>query len=185
MKKILSWMGATTVAATVALASTVPSTGAPTLLPRPEIAQPLDVIHVRDGTRWRGSGFRGSGWRNGGNWRGGHWRGNGFRGGGYHGGYRGGYYGGYNGYGGYYGDDFWIAGGALMLGALIGSAIANNNYYGGYSYGDRYLYPEGYVNYGERYRPYRYSNRPYRYSHTPYRNQTVDPYLGWQRALDR
>jgi len=160
MKKILPCIGATIVAAIFAVASIVPATGAPIFLPRAQIAQPSDVIHIRDGMRWRGSNFRGSGWRHGGNWRGGSWRGNNFR--------RGGNYGWYNGYGGYRNDDFWYPGGALILGALIGGAIANSSYYGDNYYG-RY--------YGNNYYGDRYSNEPYR-------DPVADPYLAWQRGDD-
>ncbi|BCH28262.1 hypothetical protein MesoLjLc_01920 [Mesorhizobium sp. L-8-10] len=169
MKNLVSWLNAAGVAAIFAVASVVPATGAPNLLPRPQTAHPtahpLEVIQVRDGMRWRGNGYRGGGWRHGGNWRGRNWHGSGFRGGGY--------YGWYNGYGGYYDDDAWVAGGALLLGALIGSAIANSSYYGDYFYEDRYLNGGRYSGYRDRYSP------------APYRRQTADPYLGWQRALDR
>lgn len=183
MKTIMSCFGATSVAAaTFAAASIVPATGAPILLTGIQIAHPSDVTYVRDGMGWRGNGFRGGGWRHGGNWRGGHWPGSGFHGGGY--------YGWHNGYGGYYNDndDLWIAGGALVLGALIGSAIANSGYYGnnyyGY-YGNNY-YEDRYVgSYRYRDQNYRYRDYNYRYRGTPYRAHTADPYLGWQRALDR
>ena len=50
-----------------------------------------------------------------------------------------------------YDNGWWFPAGAFVAGALIGGAIANNNYYGGY-YGNRYYrdrYYDGY--YGNRY----------------------------------
>jgi hypothetical protein len=173
MKKVLSCIGATSVAAMFAFGSIVPATGAPIFVPSAQMAQPSDVIHIRDGMRWRGNNFRGGGWRHGGNWSGHNWRGNNFR--------RGGYHGWYNGYGGYDNDDLWYPGAALILGALIGSAIVNSSYYDDNYYGDTYY---GGRYYGDRY----YGGRHYggRYTNEPYRDPVADPYLAWQRGdIDR
>lgn len=76
--------------------------------------------------------------------------------------WRRGYHNGYRGYHHYrsgyrYYDGWWFPAGAFVAGALIGGAIANNNYYGGYYggyygssyYGDGY-YPRYYPRYYER-----------------------------------
>lgn len=165
MKKIISCLGATSViVATFGVASVVPAIGAPINLRPMQIPHPSEITYVN----WHGGGWHGGGWHGGG-WHGGGWHGGGWHGGGWHGG---GYYGGwYPGYGGYYGDDLWVAGGALLLGALIGGAIANSANYGDHYYG----HPHGY-------------RQPYyihRHSYTPYTVHYADPYLGWQRGLDR
>lgn len=153
MKKTMSCLGLTSVvAATFAATNIVPAVSAPINLPMTQTVHPSEITFVG----WHGGGWRGGGWHGGG-WRGG--------------GYYGGWYPGYDGY--YGGDELWIAGGALLLGALIGSAIANSAYHGDYYY-------------HEDRRPQRYRHRYYsqKYSYTPYVADRADPYLGWQRGLD-
>lgn len=145
MNKIMSCLGGTNVVVAFAVIGIVPAIGAPINLPMKQIAHPSEITYVD----WHGGGWHGGGW------------------------YPGGYHGGrHPGYGGYYGDDFLVAGGALLLGALVGSAIVNSAYQG-----DRYYQEDRY--------PHRY-RRPYyshRYSYTPYISHHGDPYLGWQRGF--
>lgn len=126
-----------------------------------------DVIQVRDNVRWPRNGPGGGRhWGGGGrHWQGyrGHWNGNrghwrGYR----HGWGGGGWYGHYD--NDWYGNGFYVGGGALLLGALIGSAIANSNYRSNYYAGNDHV---------------RWCANRYR-SYSP-RTDTFQPYNGPRR----
>ena len=86
--------------------------------------------------------------------------------------WRKGWYNGYRGYPNYrpgygYHNGWWFPAGAFVAGALIGGAIANSNYYGGYygGYYPRYYggyYPRYYGGYYPRYYNSYYEPRYYR-----------------------
>ena len=149
MSKFLTGICATALAASVALAGTVPMNAAPILVPNTP-SQQSDVIQIQDG----GNSFRREGgyaWYNG------------------HRGYP------YHRYGYRRYNDFWFPAAAFITGAVIGGAIANSNayygdgyyggyygprYYGGY-YGPRYYGPRYYGGYGPRYYSGYYAPRYY------------------------
>ena len=162
MKKFLSSLCATAIAAAVAATSVVPVNAAPIFVPRASTVQSeagrSDVIQVQDGFRykkrfrrgnsnwngnWNNNNFRRNNWNNN-NFRRNNWNSNNFRrSGNYASIRRGGNYGWYNGYRGYpyrrygyrYHNGFWFPAGAFIAGALIGGAIANNNGYYNNGYG--------------------------------------------------
>ncbi len=178
MKKIVSAICATALGATVAVTGMVPAFAAPAFMPNVEKSASTDVVQVRDGFKWKkrngnwtGNSNKYSGtkawspgnkviFRNGKNWKGGP------------------QYGWYNGYRGYpykrhgyrYHNGFWFPAGAFIAGAVIGSAIANNNNYNAYAGGsahvqwcyDRY---RSYRAYDNTYQPY---DGPRRQCYSPY-----------------
>ena len=125
-----------------------------------DISGNSDVIQVRDNVRWPRNGPGGGRHWGGGNrdWQGyrGHWHG--YR----HGWGGGGWYGHYD--NDWYGSGFYVGGGAFLLGALIGSAIANSNYRGNYYDGSAHV---------------RWCANRYR-SYSP-RSDTFQPYNGPRR----
>lgn len=121
--QFLSGICAAALAATFALSVSSPVNAAPVFVPKAQAVQ-SDVIQVQDGAK----SLRSYGWHNG------------YRG------YRH-YRRGYREF-----DGFWFPAGAFIAGAVIGSAIANNNAFYGGGYHD---YEDGY--YGSRY----YANRYY------------------------
>jgi hypothetical protein len=144
------------VMAAFATTSIVPATAAPVFVPQ-NSSGATDVIQVQDGYKWRKRNFR----------KGNNWQGDNFR--------RDGNYAWYNGKRGYrykrdgyrYHNGFWFPAGAFVVGALVGSAIANSNSYAGGSAHVEWCY--------DRYRSYRaYDNtfQPYNGS----RQQCYSPY---------
>ena len=188
MRKLLSGICATALAAAFAVSSVVPVNAAPIFVPRVQAVQPqADVIQIQISDRFN---YRKRLWRGNRNWNGNNfnrnWNGNNFgnyrnfrRGGNYAAVRRGGNYGWYNGYRGYpykrygyrYHNGFWFPAGAFIAGALIGSAIANsNNYYpryAGSSAHERWCY--------SRYRSYRAWDNTFQPYHGP-RRQCHSPF---------
>ena len=166
MKKFMSGMCATALAATFAVTSILPATAAPVFVPKAATADTTDVIQVHDGVKWKKRGSwnepsfsnerinrnirRSNNWNNDYSWYKGHR--------GFHKkrpGYR-------------YHDGLWFPAGAFIAGALIGGAIANgnNNYSGGSSHVE-WCY--------DRYRSYRASDNTFQPYHGP-RQQCYSPY---------
>lgn len=171
MKRLLSGICATAVAATVALSSAVPANAAPIFVPKAQTlesqAGQSDVIHVQD------IRIKKRNWNGNGNWNGNqNWNGNNnFR--------RDGKYAWYNGKRGYpyrrsgyqYYNGFWFPAGAFIAGAIIGGAIANNNNnyprYAGGSAHVQWCY--------DRYRSYRSWDNTFQPYNGP-RQQCYSPY---------
>lgn len=182
MKKLLSGMCATALAATFAVTSVVPANAAPVFVPRAQAVQPQsDVIQVQDGIIYKKRlrrGNRNGNWSNDGggiddtirrnarrgNWNnGGNWNGNN--------------YGWYNGHRGYpykrpgyrRHNGLWFPAGAFIAGAIIGGAIANNNNYssGGGNAHERWCYDQyrSYREWDNTWQPY---NGPRRVCNSPY-----------------
>jgi len=194
MKKLLSSICASILAASFAVSSAAPLAAAPLVIPKGENVS-SDVQYVRDGWRrqggghWRGGGRRGDwnrGWAGGGGPWGGrdmpYYNRGGVRGP-YYGG-RGAYYGGgrnlgyYNGYRGYryyrpgyrYYNDFWFPAAAFLAGALITGAIVNQGPrvgYGGGSAHQQWCYNRyrSYRAWDNTFQPY---NGPRRLCYSPY-----------------
>ncbi|BCH25101.1 BA14K family protein [Mesorhizobium sp. L-8-3] len=194
MRKLLSGLCASLLAASFALSSAVPLNAAPTFAPKNPAAviggQQGDIQYVRDrrggrnyGGRWAGRGpwggtdmpyyNRGRGGPRYDGWRGRGWRGDRYwRGGG---GRNWAYYNGYRGYRYYrpgyrYYNDYWFPGAAFIAGALITGAIANSGpryYSGGGSAHERWCY--------NRYRSYRAWDNTFQPYNGP-RRQCISPY---------
>ena len=174
MKKFLSGICATALAATFAVSSIMPVNAAPIFVPRTQTAQ-TDVIKVGEldyrrmlrrqqlGPSGVGRSFRGDrrqfrrDFRRSGNYA---WY-NGHRGYRYH----------RHGYQNYNG--FWFPAGAFIAGAIIGNALNNQQYYG-----DRTFYGGGSTHVDwcyNRYRSYRASDNTFQPYNGP-RQQCYSPY---------
>jgi hypothetical protein len=174
MKKILSGICATALAATFAVSSVVPMNAAPIFVPRavPAEAGQSDVVQVQDGMRYRRRllrrgmrdrdviirrDFRRSGdfaFRRSGDFA---------------------YYKGFRGYryrrpGYRFHNGFWFPAGAFIAGALIGGAIANTNrvYAVGDSAHEQWCY--------DRYRSYREWDNTWQPYNGP-RRECISPYM--------
>ena len=152
MKELASILSASALAIAVAVTGVVPSTAGPQFVPSAATAS-SDVVQIQDSYKWRKKNYR---------------KGGDFR--------RDGNYAWYNGKRGYrykrsgyrYYNGYWFPAGAFIVGAVVGSAIANNNrVYAGGSAHVEWCY--------NRYRSYRASDNTFQPYNGP-RQQCYSPY---------
>lgn len=155
MRKILSALCATALAASFAVVGALPAASAPIYVPQTQPLQASDVVAVDFHRRIRRGDRRHSGFYKHNNH---------------------GYYNGHRGYrykrhrDDYYRNGWWFPGGAFVAGAIIGGAIANSNntyYRGGGNAHVQWCY--------DRYRSYRASDNTFQPYNGP-RRQCYSPY---------
>ena len=170
MRKLMSTLCATALAASVAAAGVLSANAAPVFVHKAPAAEQTGVIQIGDrgnGPIWKKRFRNSSSFNSNNNFRGRNWNGS-----------RNNNYGWYNGHRGYrykryhndhYYNGFWFPAGAFIAGALIGGAIANSNsgYYDGGSAHVQWCYDRyrSYRAYDNTFQPY---NGPRRQCYSPY-----------------
>ena len=148
MKKLFSTLCATALTASVAATSVLPASAAPVFVPKTPAVH-SDVIQIKNKWKKRHGNNH--------NFRGKNWNGNGHNN--HH-------------HGGDNNNDWWYPAGAFVAGALIGSAVANNNRY----YNSDYSGGSGHVQWCyDRYRSYREYDNTFQPYNGP-RQQCYSPY---------